>query len=74
LFDDTILNHELNSLRHFRRPSTALLNLLQVVGSQPSRSQRSCQDIGRRNRILNRQIDPHTADRRHRMGRITDAE
>ena len=72
--DDSILNHELHSLRHAGRPLTPLLNPLNVLGCQSPRTERRGQQIRRRDRILNRQVDPDTTDWGHRMRGIADAE
>ncbi len=72
--DDSILNHELQSLRHAGRPLTPLLDPLEVLGCQSLRTERRSQQIRRRDRILDSQVDPDTTDRRHGMRRIADAE
>jgi hypothetical protein len=45
-----------------------------VFGVQGAGAQRLRQQVRRRDRILDRQVDADPADRRHRMGRIADAQ
>ena len=61
--DDAVLNRELHSLRHPGRPFTPGLDLGQVLIGDLAAAQWRRQDIGRRNRILDSQVDPDTTDR-----------
>ena len=72
--DNSILNRALHSLRHAGRPLTPLLDPLEVLGCQSPRTYRRSQQIRRRDRILDGQVDPDTTDRRHGMRRIADTE
>ena len=62
-----ILNRELASLNHTRRQLAPALNTPQVVVRQAAGPERRRQNVGRSNRILNRQVDSDAADGRHRM-------
>ena len=61
--DDAILNRELHALRHAGRPLAPLLDPLEVLDCRSSRTERRSQQIRRRDRILNSQVDPDTTDR-----------
>src|SRR6185312_5057159 len=47
---------------------------LQIGAAHPPPPQRDGQAIGRRHRVLNGDIDPDSADRRHGVRRIADQE
>ena len=72
--DDTILNDQLQALRHPGRPITSLLHLPELVKRHSPFAQRRGQKIRCRHGILNREVDPDTSDGRHGMRRVTDAE
>src|SRR5579883_3235152 len=72
--DDTALNEELQSLRSNCGRLATALHGSQVAGSYAAVQQPWGQHIRRRDRILDRQIDPDAADRRHCVRCVADAE
>src|SRR6266576_2714357 len=72
--NDPALHGDLQPLRHARGQLAALLNPAQVFDRELSFPQRFEENVSCRYRILNREIDTDTADRRHRMGGVADAQ
>ena len=69
-----VLNLHLNRLRDLGRPLAPLLHRAQIIGARAPLAKRHRQNIRRRHRVLDREVDTHAADRAHRMRRIADAE
>jgi len=70
LFPDQLLH----VLRETGGERAATLYLREIVGTDRAFAKGFCQEIGRRDGILNGEIDPDTAHRRHGVGRIADAQ
>ena len=72
--DDPRLDRALDPLDHPRRQHAPRLD----PGKQPvdrlTPGERRGEDIGRRHRILDGEVDPHPADRRHGVGGIADRQ
>src|SRR6266849_8245676 len=69
LFPDQLLH----ALREPGGKRAAALYLREIVGTDCAFAKGFCQEIGRRDGVLDGQIDPDTAHRRHGVGRIADA-
>src|SRR5712664_3935625 len=72
--DHVILDCNLHPLCRAGGELAAPLHAGEFVVIRRSRAQWSGKNIGGGDRILNRQIDAHAANRRHRMGRVADAK
>src|SRR5690606_35634300 len=72
--DDPVLNGHLQSLGHARRPQAPALDSFERAVRHLMLAQRRGEDVGGGNRVLNSEIDADAADRRHRVGRVTDGE
>ncbi len=72
--DHPVLDKELELLRRAGRELPSALDRLQVVLPGGSLPETGGQDVGSGNRVLNRQIDAHPADRRHGVGGVPDAQ
>ena len=73
--NNSFLNYDLDGLDDFRWPFAPLLHLRQkLIARRPLAAQGQGEDIGRRDRVLNREIDADAADRRHRMRGVADAQ
>ena len=64
----------LEPLHDARRKFAAALHLVEVAQPRHALSQDRRQDVRRRDRVLDREIDADAADRRHRMRRVADAQ
>src|SRR5439155_26349991 len=72
--NQSILNEYLYSLSDSRRQFAATLNPLKI-GDGNGRSSQGCgKNIRGGYGVLNRQIDSHAADRRHRVSRVADTQ
>jgi hypothetical protein len=69
-----LVKKDLPALSDPRRPFAALLDLLEIVFTHPPGAQFGAQKVRRRNRILDRKIDPDASDRRHRVSAVANAE
>jgi len=69
-----IVDESLRALDDLCRKHSPLLNLLQQRVDVFSARQRSGKDVGCGDGVLDREVDPDSADRRHGMGRIADRE
>jgi len=58
-----ILNRQLDSLNHTRRQLAPALDTPQIVVRQATGHERCREDVGRGDRVLNRQIDSDATDR-----------
>ena len=65
--DKSILYENLQALRHTGWKFAPSLNLAQCVDTNRSFAQPRGEDIRGRDRILNREVDSHPSDWRHRM-------
>jgi len=54
--------------------SLARVHRGEVVGRHPVRAQRRREPVRRRDRVLDREVDPDPADRRHRVRGVADAQ
>src|SRR5271166_1317008 len=72
--DKSILYENLQALRHAGRKLAPSLDLAQSVDANRSFAQSRGEDIRGRDRVLNREVDSHLSDWRHRMRRIADAQ
>jgi hypothetical protein len=73
--DYSFLNNNLHALNDFRWPFAPLLHLRQQrIAQRCLAGQWQGENIGRRDRVLNREIDADAADRRHRMRGVADAQ
>ena len=72
--NDPALHGDLQPLRQARGQLPALLDPAQMIGRQLSFAQRFEENVGCRHRILDRQIDADTADRRHGVGGVANAQ
>ena len=71
--DYSVLHGDLKSLRGARRKLATLLHCAQVLLGDGSLLQARSQNIGGGDGVLDREVDPDAADRRHRMRGIADA-
>jgi DNA-binding PadR family transcriptional regulator len=71
--DQPLLDGELHPLRETHRQAYAAFDGLEIASS-PAGLQRRRQPVGGGDRILHRHVDADTADRRHRMRGIADAQ
>ena len=71
--DHPLLDDDLYHLRGAGRKLPTLLHGTQVVLGDGSLLQSRSQNIGRSDGVLDREIDPDAADRRHRMRGIAEA-
>ena len=69
-----MMNEHLQSLNQARWPFTPLLHLPQFFERDRGVAQILREQICSRHCILNRQIDPYSAGRGHRMRSVTDAK
>jgi hypothetical protein len=70
-----LLDKDLHALDDLRRPFAPLLDVRQkLIARRPLVEQGPGENIGRRDRVLNREIDADAADRRHRMRGVADAQ
>ena len=72
--DDPVLDKYLQRLRRFGRKLPPALDRTQIVGADHAPQQRLGENVRRRHRVLDRQVDADPADRRHRVGRVADAQ
>ena len=72
--DDPLLDRELQPLRELHRRGAPGLDRLKILVRRLARAERAGEPVGRGDRVLHRDIDPHAADRRHRMRGIADAD
>ena len=72
--DDSVLDQHLNPLGHAGGELAPGLHLPQISFRQAPSSERFGEDVRRRHRILDGEVDPHAADRRHGVGGVADAE
>lgn len=72
--DHAILQEDLQALRKTGRQLPPPLHCAKVIGDDSPSPERGGQDVGRGDSILDGEIDPDTAYRRHRVGGITDAQ
>jgi len=72
--DDSAMNNDLHALDQARRPFATRLHLSQVVHRNRSALQFFREQVRRRDRILNGEINPNAARWRHGVRRITDAK
>ncbi|SLD77102.1 Uncharacterised protein [Mycobacteroides abscessus subsp. massiliense] len=68
------MREELCGLGDYRREHPAALHGGQVRTGDALVTQRSGEDTGCRDSVLNGKIDPDTTEARHRVGRIADAQ
>jgi len=68
------VHENLESLGHAGRKFAPFLDCLECALRDPGFEQRLRKNVRGCNRVLNGQIDADTADRRHGMGGITDAQ
>ena len=72
--DYSFLNHDLDGLDDFGWPFAPLLHLRhKLITQRPLARQRRGEEIGRRDCVLNREVDADAADRRHGMRGVSDA-
>jgi hypothetical protein len=72
--DNAILNENLQALRQPCRQFAPALHPVEIIHRDSMLAQRSGQNVGRRDGILNGQIDADAADRRHGVRRIADTQ
>ena len=72
--DESILDENLQPLSHAGGKLAAGLDFAQRIDADWLSAQARGENIGGRDRVLNREVDSHPSDRRHRMRRIADAE
>ncbi len=72
--DYSVLHQDLQPLRGSSRKFSSLLNRGEVMVAEIARYQLCSENIGRRHCVLNREIDSHAADGRHRVRCVADAE
>ena len=72
--DNIVLNDDLKSLRGPSWEISPLLDRVKLAFGGSSLQKFWADYVRRCNRVLNREIDPYTSDRRHRMCCITDTE
>src|SRR5215813_1622922 len=68
--DDATLNEELNALRHASRKLPPALHVVKITEHHAPLTQREGETVGGSDRVLDRQIDAHTADGRHGMSGV----
>ncbi len=68
------MNLDLHGLGHAGRPEAAPLHSGKIAVARCALCQDRTQDVRCRHRILDREIDADSADRRHGVGSIADAE
>src|SRR5262249_30114330 len=71
---ESCVRSPLRSLRQARRKFAAALPPSERLLGYVAAPQRGSEQISCRHRVLYRQIDPDTARRRHRVGRVADAQ
>jgi hypothetical protein len=64
----------LHSLRDLGRELTAALYFCEVARAEDATAQWRRQNISRRHGVLDGKIDPYTTNRRHGVGRVSDAD
>ncbi len=69
-----VLYRHLQSLCGSRGKASALLDCVKLALGGASSQKYFAEQVGRRHGVLNCQIDSHTADRRHGMRRVTNAQ
>jgi hypothetical protein len=72
--DHVLLREDLQPLGEPGRQLAATLHRAQLVGRRCAAAKRGGQQVRRRDRVLDREVDPDAADRRHRVRGIADAE
>ncbi len=72
--DDPLLNRKLHRLRELHRQEPPLLDGVEVLFGHLAGPQRRRQNVRRRHRVLNGEIDADPADRRHGVRSVADAE
>src|ERR1017187_6018742 len=72
--EKTLVREHLKPLRHPRRIFAALLHCPQLILAERATPHPRPENISRRNRVLNRQINPDPSHRRHSMRGISQAQ
>src|SRR5580658_141879 len=72
--DHAILDDELHALDDPRRQNAPLLDRAQALDRDRAAAERRRQDIRRRDRVLDGEVDADAADRRHGVGGVADAQ
>src|SRR5215471_17834945 len=72
--ENVVLDAHLEPLHRPGRPRSAALDLAEIAQPWLSFPQHRRENVRRRDRILDGEVDSDTAYRRHRMRRVADAE
>ena len=72
--EDAVLDEHLQPLRQAGRELAPALHLAQRVGPDAAGPQRGGEEVGRRDRVLDGEVDADAADGRHGVGRVPDAQ